>query len=70
MEKQLFKAQTIPQFKIHQWLLESGLDPEAIVGVEYPAYNSVKIEDHNGDSLTLTVKNGEVKEEYHIKEEV
>lgn len=69
MEKQLFKAQTIPQFKIHQWLTENGLAAEAVEKAEFPARNVVKITDHSGDIMILTWKDGEVKEEYYIKEE-
>lgn len=69
MDKPLFKAQTIPQFKIHQWLKENGLAAEAVAKVDFPNINAVKITDRMGDSMILTWKGGEVKEEYHIKEE-
>lgn len=68
MQERLFQAQTIQQFKIHQWLVAGGLAKGAVADVDFPEKNMVKITDTMGDSLTLTLeKDGTVREEYNIK---
>ena len=50
---QLFKVQTIPQFKIHQFLVKEGLQPEAVAAVKFPDRDSVKIRDCQGSEMTV-----------------
>lgn len=51
---QLFKAQTIPQFKIHQFLMNhEGVMPEMCQTVAFPDRDSVRISDINGDTMTV-----------------
>lgn len=63
---QLFKTETIPQFRIHQWLVEHGLQPEAIDEVAFPDFNQVRITDENGDWALFTWdwETGAVFEDY------
>ena len=56
---QLFKVQTIPQFKIHQFLVKEGLQPEAVAAVKFPDRDSVSISDGEGSSMTVKLVGAE-----------
>ena len=49
----LFKAQTIPQFMIHQFLVKEGLQPAAVAAVSFPDRDSVSISDGEGSAMTV-----------------
>ena len=51
---QLFKVQTIPQFKIQSFLIKEGLQPEAVAAFDFPSRNSVRITDVQGSTMTVT----------------
>ena len=51
--RQLFKAETIPQFKIMQFLTNEGVQPEMCQAVVFPDRDSVRITDMQGSTMTV-----------------
>lgn len=49
----LFKPQTINQFKIHQFLVDEGLQPQAVANVSFPTRDSVRITDPQNSTMTV-----------------
>lgn len=54
----LFKCQTVEQFKIGVWLEEQGIVPVDIAAVEFPARDQVKIINPCGGYLVVDWKDG------------
>lgn len=55
---QLFRAETINQYKIGQWLIEQGIKPEEVASVVFPTPNSVKIVAPWGAYMTVLWEDG------------
>lgn len=50
---QLFKAKTIPQFKIMQWLAEQGLTKDDIVSAKLVSHNLVRVTNPAGQYMDV-----------------
>ena len=50
----LFRCNTIPQFKIHQFLVSQGLAREAVRAYAFPNRDCVRITDAQGSAMTVT----------------
>lgn len=57
---QLYKSQTIAQFKIMLWLEAQGVTQEDVAAVELLAADRVKVTNPAGQCTTLAYRDGEV----------
>jgi len=55
--KNLFKCETIAQFKINQWLLEQGIEQDDIARAELSAQNQVRITNPAGQYMDIIWQN-------------
>lgn len=58
--RQLFKCNTIAQFKIMSWLMAEGISSEDLIRVELLAADKVCITNPGGQYMVLSFENGAV----------